>query len=233
MKINCNTPTRVGSSLGHDTTCEGQGASTYRPERTEGLCKDTETRVPRCYTHTPPTHRYTHTYTHIFLGAPGCTPRSAVSEVTHPPADHGRPCLASLPRGPLEHRPHEILAPPCWGGACAIRPISSAGAWPVARGRWRTPGAAWRSGPRFHRWAGGPGFSPRPWGEPGACPGPGSEGSPAVTRAVPRRLRTGRWTGGAGSRRVRRAGHMRGLGPLGADTARCLTPGAVLRPRES
>lgn len=101
MKINCNTPTRVGSSLGHDTTCEGQGASTYRPERTEGLCKDTETRVPRFYTHTPPTHRYTHTYTHIFLGAPGCTPRSAVSEVTHPPADRGRPCLASLPRGRL------------------------------------------------------------------------------------------------------------------------------------
>lgn len=183
-------------------------------------------------TYTPHTQIHAHIYTHLPRRS-GLHP--ALRCVRGHPSTRGpRPTLLSFAAArPLEHRPHEFLAPPCWGGACALRPISSAGAWPAARGRWRTPGAAWRSGPRFHRWAGGPGFSPRPWGEPGACPGPGSEGSPAVTRAVPRRLRTGRWTGGAGSRRVRRAGHTPGLGPLGADTARCLTPGAVLRPRES
>lgn len=66
MKINCNTPTCVGSYLGHDTTCKGQGASTYGSERTQGLCKDTQTRVLRCYT-----HPYTQTGVVIFLGTPG------------------------------------------------------------------------------------------------------------------------------------------------------------------
>lgn len=70
------------------------------------------------------------------------------------------------------------------------------GAWPARVGRrWRT--AARRSGPEGRRWdrdrhrAGAP--------SPGAAPA----GSPLLTAAASRSPRRGRWTGGAGSRRVR------------------------------
>lgn len=115
------------------------------------------------------------------------------------------------------------------GGARTLRPISGAGARPAARGRWRTQRAAWGSGPRARRWAGAPRAQPATLRGARGVP----RGARPVTCSVPRRLRTGRWTGGAGSRRVRKAGHMRGPASLGPVTARCLTPGVVLRSRES
>lgn len=166
MKINCNSPTCAGSYLGHDAACKGQGASTYGPERTQGLCKSTQTRVPRCCRHEYPDVTHTHTPPHTphthgnSLGTPGCAQRSALCEVTHPPAERDRLCLAPLPRGPLKQRPRDLRPLPFKGGVCALRPISSAGARPAARGRWRTRRAAWGSGPRVPRWAGGPRVQP-------------------------------------------------------------------------
>lgn len=120
--------------------------------------------------------------------------------VAHFPPEPGSPASPDGPRRPLRHRPRLAIGSrdagllPTVGG----RRLPPANHHRGGRGRGaRAEDGGRRRGQAAQRGAGGARAAVARL--PGAAP----EGSRAVTAAVSRRLRRGRWTGGAGSRRVR------------------------------
>lgn len=111
------------------------------------------------HTYTPHTQIHAHIYTHLPRRS-GLHP--ALRCVRGHPSTRGpRPTLLSFAAArPLEHRPHEFLAPPCWGGACALRPISSAGGVAGSAGKMADTGSSVAKRPKVSQVGCGPWVQP-------------------------------------------------------------------------